>query len=117
MKLKRIDTLLNEETGEIFNIDDVIKIKTFNREYIGRIHWIETSKLTLDKSEQYKNNMIELRYEDILSVEKRSSKREFGIKNGCDLKIIDKDTNKTVLEFNYGKIGVEQNNNYKLFKI
>jgi hypothetical protein len=71
--LRRIDVLLNEETGERFDRDDIVKITTigtFSREIIGRIEWIETLELTLDKSEQYKNRTEKIKYEDITKIEK-----------------------------------------------
>ena len=71
--LHRIDVLLNEETEERFDRDDVVKITTagtFSREIIGRIEWIETLELTLDKSEQYKNRTEKIKYEDIAKIEK-----------------------------------------------
>jgi hypothetical protein len=54
--LRRIDVLLNEKTGERFNIDDIVKIKTvgtYSRELIGRIDWIDTLEITLDMSKEY----------------------------------------------------------------
>jgi hypothetical protein len=73
MKLRKINVLLNEETSERFDKEDIIKITTvgaFSREIIGRIEWIETSELTLDKSEQYKNRTEKIKYENIAKIEK-----------------------------------------------
>jgi len=73
MRLRRIDVLLNEETGERFDKNDVIKISTkgtYSRGIIGRIEWIEILALTIDKSEQYKNKIEKINYEDIAAIEK-----------------------------------------------
>jgi hypothetical protein len=72
-ELRRTDVLLNEETSEIFNREDVVKIIKWicNKEveYIGRIEYIETSELTLDMSTTYKSHFMKIRYEDISKIE------------------------------------------------
>lgn len=75
--LRRIDVLLNEKSGERFNIDDVIKLKTvgtYGREVIGRIHWIETLNLTIDVSLEYKSKTEKIEFDDILRIEKYNIK-------------------------------------------
>ena len=72
-ELKRIDVLLNEETEERFNNDDIVKITTtgtFRREYIGRIDWINTLELGLDMSKEYKECTTKIEYKDIARIEK-----------------------------------------------
>lgn len=71
--LRRIDVLLNEETGEEFHENDIIKITTggtFSREYVGRLHWIETLELTIDTSQFYQSRTNKIKYEDIDKIEK-----------------------------------------------
>lgn len=72
-ELRRIDVLLNEETGERFDEGDIIKITTsgtYSKEYVGAIKYIETLKLTLDMSKEYNSNTTEIQYEDILRIDK-----------------------------------------------
>jgi hypothetical protein len=73
--LRRIDVLLNETTGERFDRDGIVKIitdefTTYRREYVGRIICIDTLQLTLDMSKEYKNNVKEIKYEEIDKIEK-----------------------------------------------
>jgi hypothetical protein len=70
MNLRRIDVLLNEETGERFNKNDVVKITTYSKEWVGRIEWIETSELSLDMSKQYKNYTLKFEFKEIKKIEK-----------------------------------------------
>lgn len=70
---RRIDVLLDKETGERFDINDVVKIKKvgiWDMEFIGRLDWIETSELTLDMSKEYKYRKDTIKFEDISSIEK-----------------------------------------------
>jgi hypothetical protein len=75
MKLRRIDVLLDEETGEKFDIDDIVKIEVYgyqlNRiQHIGRIQWINTLELQLDRSKEYQKDEAVLKYDNIASIEK-----------------------------------------------
>ena len=70
--LKRIDVLLYEETGERFDVGDIVKINTtgtYSRELIGRILWLETLKLNLDMSKEYKTYVTEVKYDDISKID------------------------------------------------
>jgi hypothetical protein len=71
--LKRISVLLNEETAERFDREDIVKITTvgtFSREIIGRIDYIDSLEMIIDKSEKYKNLTEKIKYEDIAKIEK-----------------------------------------------
>lgn len=71
--LRRIDVLLNEKTGERFDRDDIVRIKTygtFSREIIGRIDWIDTLELMIDTSNKYNNKSSRLKFEEVGSIEK-----------------------------------------------
>ena len=73
--LRRIDVLLNEKTGERFDRDDIVRIKTygtFSREIIGRIDWIDTLELMIDTSGKYKNKSSKLKFAEIGSIEKHN---------------------------------------------
>lgn len=72
-ELRRIDVLLNEETGERFDEGDIVKITTsgtYSKEYVGRIVWIDILKLTLDISKEYTSHTLEIKYEGILRIDK-----------------------------------------------
>lgn len=72
--LRRIDVLLNEETGEEFHEGDIIKISTgvipYLREIIGKISCIETLEITLDRSKEYKSYVDRIKFEDISKIKK-----------------------------------------------
>lgn len=72
--LRRIDVLLNEETGERFDKGDIVIIKTFGGisklEYVGKIDFIETLELTLDMSREYNCRREKFKFEEISSIQK-----------------------------------------------
>lgn len=72
MELRRIDVLLDKKTNEEFHKGDIVKItvkSSYNREYIGKVTWIETLEITLDTSEKYNSNECKIKYDDILEIE------------------------------------------------
>lgn len=70
--LRRIDVLLNEDTGEKFSEDDIVKITMIYEinEYVGRISSIGTLELMLDMSRRYKEYAEKIKYEDMAKIEK-----------------------------------------------
>ena len=69
--LRRIDVLLNEDTGEKFDLDDIVKIETYSKiKYIGRLEWIDILELTLDMSDRFESRTQKIKFEDITSIEK-----------------------------------------------
>ncbi|MBU5331685.1 hypothetical protein KQI61_05705 [Anaerocolumna aminovalerica] len=71
--LRRIDVLLNEETGERFSENDLVQIKTygtFSRELMGIINWIDTLELGIDTSKEYNCRQEQVKLEDIGSIVK-----------------------------------------------
>lgn len=68
--LKRIDVLLNLETGERFDVNDIVKIEAYNRKFIGRIEYIDTSELVLDTSKEYESNFNKIKFDDITAITK-----------------------------------------------
>lgn len=72
-ELRRIDVLLNEETGERFDKGDIVKITTvgtYSKQHIGKIGWLDILKLTLDKSKEFESHTLEIKYDEILSIDK-----------------------------------------------
>jgi hypothetical protein len=71
MKFRRIDVLLNEETGERFNCGDIVHICmkcTYLREYEGRIAQINTLDLLLDYSSAYHTRTAEISLDEIHTI-------------------------------------------------
>ncbi len=72
-ELRRIDVLLNEDTGERFDKGDIVKITTngtYSRVHIGRIDCIDTLQLTLDMSKDYQSYTNKFKYDEILRIDK-----------------------------------------------
>lgn len=75
--LRRIDVLLNEDTGERFDENDIVKIhtgsySTYAKNYIGKLVCIDTLQITLDMSKEYNNNVKEFKFDEIDKIEKLS---------------------------------------------
>lgn len=65
-KPKREETIIYN--GILFRKGDIVMIKTsgtYGREHTGRISGIDTSHFWLDMSEQYRENVRRLEYDDI----------------------------------------------------
>lgn len=69
--LRRIDVLLNEETSERFDLDDIVKIETYsNNKFVGRLEWINSLEVEIDLSDRFESRTKKIKFEDILTIEK-----------------------------------------------
>ena len=78
---KRVDVLLDEDTNEKFDEDEVVCVTLNapfggNRQYIGKIDDIDILEMILDMSEKYKSKTIKIKYEEILKIERINNNAE-----------------------------------------
>lgn len=72
MKFRKISVLLNEDTGERFNVGDLVRIEMIHpyaQACVGRIDWIDYLDLNLDQSTQYRACSTKIKLDEIRKIE------------------------------------------------